>query len=380
MFNWAKQQLANVAGTQEPEYGPGAIQPVTKQCETVPYTELKKEDLQWRTIDVTSVETQTFYITSDDGHVAFAQVIYSNVAGIKTTVQFSSKLIFPNHDEPVIWSTDALENYRFSKDKCSFYANNCSMELSEDGNSYTIQSTTGKQCVVNIKFTRDAPGFVVGKDGTSYFGTDPAKPWGSMRHAFWPRCKVEGTFITKSGETDLKGTGMYVHALQGMKPHHAAATWNFVNFHSPNITAVIMDFTTPPSYGRTPVKIGGIVRNNEILMAGAGCTADHTEIKGDEDSGWPEPSGGKYTWKGKNKDGAVVEAELSGSLGPRRDRIDIMAEVPKFVKQIVAAAAGTKPYIYQFAPKLTIKLKIGDEVIEEEGTLFTEATFITSLE
>ncbi len=40
-------------------------------------------------------------------------------------------------------------------------------------------------------------------------------------------------------------------------------------------------------------------------------------------------------------------AECSGSLGPRIDRVDIMAEVPKFVKQIVAGAAGTRPYIYQ---------------------------------
>ena len=30
--------------------------------------------------------------------------------------------------------------------------------------------------------------------------------------------------------------------------------------------------------------------------------------------------------------------------------VDVMAEVPAFVKQIVAAAAGTKPYIYQVSP------------------------------
>ena len=54
-----------------------------------------------------------------------------------------------------------------------------------------------------------------------------------------------------------------------------------------------------------------------------------------------------------------------------------MAEVPKFVKQIVASAAGTRPYIYQFTPKLKLSLKIGNEQIEEEGALFTEATFIS---
>jgi hypothetical protein len=69
-----------VAGTQEPIYGPEAIQPVTKQGETVSHTELTKEDLKWEVMDSTSVETQTWYFTADNGNVGLCQVIYSNVA------------------------------------------------------------------------------------------------------------------------------------------------------------------------------------------------------------------------------------------------------------------------------------------------------------
>lgn len=47
------------------------------------------------------------------------------------------------------------------------------------------------------------------------------------------------------------------------------------------------------------------------------------------------------------KDGQAVEAVLETDFEDRLDRIDVMAEVPGFVKQIVAGAAGTKPYIYQ---------------------------------
>lgn len=72
--------LANVAGTQEPEYGPSAIQTVSAQALTVPYTELTSKDLVWRAMDSTCVETQTFYFISDEGTIALAQVIYSNVA------------------------------------------------------------------------------------------------------------------------------------------------------------------------------------------------------------------------------------------------------------------------------------------------------------
>ena len=95
------------------------------------------------------------------------------------------------------------------------------MTLSEDGTSYTVKSATNNASIVNLTITRTAPGFQVGKDGKSSFGTDPQKPWGSMRHAFWPRCSAEGVIITKDGNIDFKGRALFVHALQGMKPHHA---------------------------------------------------------------------------------------------------------------------------------------------------------------
>jgi hypothetical protein len=80
MMNWAKQQMANVVGTQEPIYGPSAIQSVAVQAEATPYTELTREDSRWANVDYTSVETQVFYLFAETGHIAFVQVIHSNVA------------------------------------------------------------------------------------------------------------------------------------------------------------------------------------------------------------------------------------------------------------------------------------------------------------
>ena len=69
-----------MAGTQEPVYGPSAIQSVARQAGTTPYTELNKGDLKWTAMESTNVETQTFYLMADSGHIGMAQVIYSNVA------------------------------------------------------------------------------------------------------------------------------------------------------------------------------------------------------------------------------------------------------------------------------------------------------------
>ena len=68
-----------MAGTREPIYGPSAIQSVAVQAEEVPYSELTKNDLKWEAMQSTCVETQSFYLSADSGHIGLAQVIYSNV-------------------------------------------------------------------------------------------------------------------------------------------------------------------------------------------------------------------------------------------------------------------------------------------------------------
>lgn len=103
-----------------------------------------------------------------------------------------------------------------------------------------------------------------------------------------------------------------------------------------------MEYTTPPSYGSTVVSVGGVATDGQILFAGAMPPISHDETAPDSDNAWPEPKAATFKWEGSN--GSAV---LSGSLGGRTDRVDVMGEMPKFVKNIVAGAAGTKPYIYQ---------------------------------
>ncbi|RKU46858.1 putative cell survival pathways protein [Coniochaeta pulveracea] len=375
MFKWAQQQLANVAGTQEPIYGPTAIKSVAEEAKTKPYTEITRDDLKWEALDSTCVETQVFYLQADNGTVALAQVIYSNVAGIRTTCQFNCKVFNLDGTKPHLWCSTPLNNHEFSEDKTAFFADDCAVELSADGTTYTVKSMNDKRAIVNLTIKRTAPGFQAGSTGKTLFGTDLKNPWGTLRHAFWPRCSAEGTITTSEGAIDMKGKAIFIMALQGMKPHHAAATWNFANFQGPNHSAVLMQYTTPPSYGSTTVTVGGIAKDGEIIVAGTDCTATHLTSKNDTDNGWPAPDEVRFTWSGQG-----TEAVIEGSLEERIDRVDVMAEVPGFVKNIVKAAAGTKPYIYQYMPrknKLSLQLKTASgEEIAEQGELFVEATFI----
>lgn len=126
-----------------------------------------------------------------------------------------------------------------------------------------------------------------------------------------------------------------------------AARWNFVDFQSPNYSAIMMEYITPPSYGSTVVNVGGIAVDGKIICAGSSNSAEHTSVTEDPENDWPEPTSVRYLWSGTTKEGESVSAELVGSLGKRLDKVDVMAKVPSFVKSIVGGVAGTKPFIYQ---------------------------------
>ncbi len=161
--------------------------------------------------------------------------------------------------------------------------------------------------------------------------------------------------MTKDGPINFNGNGLFIYAIQGMKPHHAAAKWKFADFQGPNYSAIMMEFITPPSYGSTVVTVGGLVKDGEIITAGSSCFALHSKVKEDPENDWPEPEEVTFGWKGTTKDGKDVDAMLKGPLNEKIDRIDVMFHVPGFVKKIVAGAAGTKPYIYQVCSSLLLQ-------------------------
>lgn len=125
-----------------------------------------------------------------------------------------------------------------------------------------------------------------------------------------------------------------------------AAKWNFVNFQGPTYSAIMMEFTTPASYGTTTVNIIGLSKDGELVAAGTKGSCEHVASQLD-DVELPEPTAVKFVWNATTKDGKAVEAVHEEELGQKIDRVDIMAEVPAIIKKIAGNVAGTKPYMYQ---------------------------------
>lgn len=295
-------------------------------------------------------------------------------------------------------------------------------------------------------FTRpaNAKGWKLGagpQGGKSTFGTNASAPDGYVVHRFWPTAKSTGHFIIKGQAIDAEGQGMFVHAIQGMRPNLVASKWNFGNFQSEDlggVQAIMMEFTTTSDYGAPPtgsqiqsekspagqaapresvtVTIGSVTVGGELVAVvaasrgsraaandpsrGSQSTVKHLDRVQDKDTGYLAPQALQFTWEGpqlqsgsgKGDTSKLLRASTKIDLGKPYpsseskglvDKVDVLAEIPYMVRKIVNYVAGTKPYIYQTLNPATLSLTIpaGDRAGEHtvQGTIFEEHTFISSV-
>lgn len=235
------------------------------------------------------------------------------------------------------------------------------------------------------------PGWKVGKGpqgGYSYFGTDTNKPDGYVVHRFWPRVRATGHIVRGGNAESVKGTGMFVHAIQGMRPNLVASAWNFADFQSEElggVSAIQMEYTTQEKYGKKGPGSGGVVVNIGSLVVGGKLVAitaetkwpgeeaedsvisraTHVKSEHDPETGYPQPTEIVFEWRGPSTvpdAPGTIEARLEAHLGtsekPRGliEKVDVLAEIPYVLKMAVNYVAGTKPYIYQVSQAWLISI------------------------
>ncbi|SCU91817.1 LADA_0F12266g1_1 [Lachancea dasiensis] len=397
MLKWIQGGISAVTGLAEPEYGEECIHPITDKVKGLqPFHQTTREDFHWQSPSHTNVETVTFYFSDiKQGYTGFAQVIHSNIVGLHTTAQLTFRIYNVNSPEFNIWTSTKLENFRL--DGPNFYADGLSIEMNEEGSQVRFQASVSADTTIDLTVDRAVPGVKVGENATTYYGDDLEQPWGTMRHVFWPRNLCHGSVkidvsvgteepsyqeVTFSKETPANS--MFVMALQGMKPNHAAKSWNFINFQSETHSAVLMEFTTPKSYANTKVSIGILCDTENVIAVTIDNQVNHLDAQVDS-VGWPVPQKIEANLDGVAatvSDSEVatakhVTASIVGSLSQLVERVDVMKEIPTFIKNIVSGVAGAKPYIYQYAN--SFNLNVGENE-SAEGLGWCEVTFISEAE
>jgi len=210
---------------------------------------------------------------------------------------------------------------------------------------------------------------------------------------------------------------MFVHAIQGMRPNLVASSWNFANFQSSEhggVSAIQMEFKTCKSHGKHGAGSGGVYINIGSLVVGGKLAAVTAETKWpeeeqtnpsvvsrathlnpvqDRDTGYKIPTRIGFQWQGPSLVAGSPEplnAKLQVELGdidhPNGliEKVDVLAEIPYFVKVAVNYVAGTKPYIYQWFNPATLSVTGGDALVpglsaglDVKGLFYNEATFIS---
>jgi len=114
------------------------------------------------------------------------------------------------------------------------------------------------------------------------------------------------------------------------------------------MSAVMMEFTTPPSYGSQVCNVGALVNAEGTLLAAmTENAAIHKTTKKDAETGWDAPTSLELSWFGVAKDGTEATATTESNLERMVERVDVLAEIPAVIKAFIAGVAGTKPFIYQ---------------------------------
>lgn len=391
---------------------------------------LEQGDTEWLTQTSGFItETQTFYSTTADGAILMGQVIHSGVGLWYPQIQFTFRYHNPTTNQ-TIWKSTNVKNFVVGPnglDRRSSKSDQFTITLNPDRpTEYKFDGKYDEEVQISWIVKQLAEGWKYGsgaRGGMTYFGKlndaapsgEPGSPDykaggdGFMVHRFWPRCSFTG--ITRIGNQvlDMSGSrGIFIHAIQGMRPNLAACRWNFHNFQSvgesdnEKVSLTQMEFETTSDYDRQKINIGSIVIGDRLLavVGGKGSTCTHEELKKDPQTGYDAP--GRIVW---DWDGKVLEKEhdikakvvldlLKGGEGYETkgliEKVDVLGEIPGVVKSVISYAAGTRPYIYQWFNQATGLVTLpasiapgaagdeaGEKTLEVKGYVFNEATFIS---
>lgn len=454
MSSWLWGSTPDPAAVEAATHNPN-FKPVSDTPQDQLFGELTPTDLSWVQAGGFTTETYTWYSILPDGALVSAQIIHSAIGIPFPQIQVTFKLYNPTTGAK-IWKSVSVSKFVSpapkSNDKRTCKSDQLAIDfvtLPNGDEKFVLDITYDAEVQLSWSFVRPAAskGWKIGsgpQGGKSIFGLQPpptpsAEPDGYVFHAFWPVAKTEGVILANGQVIDGAGQGMFIHAIQGMRPNLVASKWNFANFQSDKVTAIMMEFTTIASYGdpdessaekdpanpaatkRHPlavtigsVSVGG--RLTSVVAATRGRpgkplmdkTADehltafvqHAKPTPDPDTGYNVPTEIAYHW-----DGPALSADSTPKALPQNvkadvvvdlkapypsidapalvDKVDVLAEIPYLVKKIISYAAGLKPYVYQTISKATLTIELPEAVGElpagasnVEGTLFEEHTYL----
>ncbi|KAJ3267324.1 putative cell survival pathways protein [Chytriomyces hyalinus] len=366
--NAAKKVI--VARKEDPQPGSYPLSDPVPAVKTV----ATEDDIKWRCLAAGSTETMTFYMTLDDGTMAFVQMAYSSL-GLSPNVGLTCRFYQPDgqkHGKTFNQSAGAL---KLSNNNLDASCEPMSIQFDTATRRFTVRFTLSSAISMHVTFTPCVDFFKIG-DGKSLFGKSERD--GFVQACFLPKATLSGTVTVSGVARAATGSGLFHHAIQ-MKPQNASK-WNFVNFQNATDALMLYEFEVPAK-NMSDVNIvsqGCFVHKGRLIAVTTSNRAVHVQRVKDEASGYEYPSQLFISWNGTRlDDGADVKIELSMLLSNKLDTIDVLAELPYLLRKFIQTFI-TAPFLFSWFEK-GVKAKVsisGEEDMHIDGDAFVESTFL----
>ncbi|KND01341.1 uncharacterized protein SPPG_03153 [Spizellomyces punctatus DAOM BR117] len=338
-------------------------------------TEVPLEKLKW-VLEPSATEANTFYVHPKAGGMVLVQIAYSTMSW-SPSVQVSAAYHGADGSKKRHTASLSGSSFRPAEDGISVTCENMSVQFDASKKSYHVTLNAAPAMVIDFNFEA-VDGFCQVNEGKVPFNhTDISVGYVSAQ--FIPKGRVTGNVIVDGKLHDIEGTGLYVKALQS-KPQ-CAARWSFANFQTEKDALLMYQYELCRGYGYDfdARSEGALVLDNKIVAVTLNNFATLLNKSYDSFSGYEVPSEVSYRWEGEAKDGRPVKIEMKVALTHLLDKIDLLSELPFFVRKFIQTCI-TAPFVYQWFEDASASVTIGEETHILKGKLFHENAFLAALE
>ncbi|KAI8615644.1 Svf1-like-domain-containing protein [Chytriomyces sp. MP71] len=336
------------------------------------HTKATDEDLAWKCPSSGASETMTFYMTFDDGVIAFVQMAYSSL-GLSPNIGVTHRIYTPSGAKHGKTFNQSSSAFRLSNNNLNATCEPMTISFDRTTRIYHVTFILSKEVQLDVAFTPSPEHdfFKVGEGKVLFGRTDKE---GSVSACFLPRADLSGTVTVDGVSREATGKGLFHHAVQ-VKPQ-AAARWNFVDVQGAAVAVMLYEFEMP-SAART-VSQGCLVLDGRLVAVTTDNRAVHLASARDAKSGYDYPTRMLVSLRGTTlDDGRACEVTLETDLTHRLDVIDVLAELPYLLRKFIQTFV-TAPFLFSwFEKRVNVEVRIGDEVQNAVGDAFVECSFLS---
>ncbi len=314
-------------------------------------------------------ESWFFIAILDDGHIAYVNLMLSNMGLKKHQPGLTISIITPDGKRLTTEAEYEPEDLEVSRDRFRLKVGSNVLE----GDSKDLRLTLYHQGLgMDIEFKGCFPGYKVG-DGTAWFGKD--------RGLFYyidypaPRPRVKGAIIVEDRKIKAKGWGYVDHCYYNGDTTDFEEVWHNFKFHSDEYSIVLTSFTTPGTYGNKNVALATIMDDERVICA----TTDVTVVEKDHEL---DPVGGKNNPKTLEFEFRCTDMTARATFDASNivERMDVLEKLDKGAAskalKFVINTFIARPYYYRSRNETVVNMTIDGEEKEVKGEAVSEVIFV----